>query len=334
MPRYLPSLALPALSPMPVTFPFRCLLLCLLCAHAAAAFGQTPPPAEAQRRERLERIKALLLAGDDAAMLRPPPPVPQPPSENPTWEGEDALLAQARDLMRRGGTKLLATKAHPKARGLDLTLQHPAAWTTREADSQDTLQELGPASGDFRVALAATPLQDLPGRVLPAADPAALLTPDALRRHLPDTATFISGRTLVIDARPACELRFSQVVQQDGFSATQVITALFFIRQHVLVRLDGIVPATTTTTIAAAVSEAEVARLSPQLARLNAMLQVIARTVVVQPPPGAAAAPAALAARRAASAQSATTTSWLVPGIGGLLMLLGLILFLHLRRSA
>ncbi|KAB7619456.1 hypothetical protein [Alkalilimnicola sp. S0819] len=118
------------------------------------------------------------------------------------------------------------TAGHPKAKGLEVTLQYPPSWQAKEGERPNVVQKFVSEHGGG-LEVCTFLVKALP--VVPSeADMADLFSEQSLPNLLPGGSRYIDGTLTKIDGQPAARIRAMRETQSAGMSLRSIEAHYFF----------------------------------------------------------------------------------------------------------
>ncbi len=115
-----------------------------------------------------------------------------------------------------GFTQIYRTKDHPKAKGVDFQIQYPRSWRAKEGLRPNVIQLITSQNGrGFENTALMVKDIDLPrGYVVTEEELDDFFSPEEMRDMVPEEATFISAKPVVIDRHKGGMIVWEQIAQR------------------------------------------------------------------------------------------------------------------------
>lgn len=126
----------------------------------------------------------------------------------------------------RGFTHTFRTKHHPKAKGVDFQIQYPKSWLAKEGKRPNVIQLFTSENGRGLDSIGLM-VKDFPQPANSDEELTDLFSAESLREMLPDKASFISAKPVVLDRQKGVMLIIEQVGQR--LDITMKVRSLQFI---------------------------------------------------------------------------------------------------------
>jgi hypothetical protein len=139
--------------------------------------------------------------------------------------------------LSEGWKQTFRTKDHPKAKGLDFAISLPASWSKREGNRPNIIQffQSGGGHGPLMCAIMAKTFPLPPGSQLTRKELEEFFRPEELKDLVPEKATFVSAKPLVLEGMPAGLLIADQAAQRLDLSVTLRLVQFITIRDSSII---------------------------------------------------------------------------------------------------
>jgi hypothetical protein len=129
---------------------------------------------------------------------------------NPVFDGNPAAE------FSRGFTKKYRTANHPKAKGLDFEVSVPESWKAREGNRPNIIQFFKGKNGytDPSMSLMVMEIPMPTGLKPTQKDINSVFTPSGLKDFMPENATFVEGKPIVLEGQKGGMLVYDAVMQR------------------------------------------------------------------------------------------------------------------------
>lgn len=118
--------------------------------------------------------------------------------------------------MSQGFKRTFRTGNHTKAKGIDFQIEYPMSWKAKEGVRPNIIQKITSDNGSGTTSIMLI-VKDIPlfnGRKLTNKEKALMFTSDVVKSFVPDGATFISAKPIVLDAQKGAMLVYDEVVER------------------------------------------------------------------------------------------------------------------------
>ena len=118
--------------------------------------------------------------------------------------------------MSQGFKRTFRTENHPKSKGIDFQIEYPMSWTTKEGIRPSIIQNIKSDNG-FGASSIMLMVKDIPlfnGRKLTNKEKTLMFAPSEVKNLVPDGATFISAKPIVLDAQKGAMLVYDEIVER------------------------------------------------------------------------------------------------------------------------
>lgn len=134
-----------------------------------------------------------------------------------------SVFAQNADLQSfsSGNKSKYSTKDHPKAKGINITVEYPSHWKLSEGERPNIVQKFSGDASDGITRMFLILIKDIPNEVsvMPAEDIAKeAFSGDALKEMMPPGGEFIKGEQTKYDGQPGAWAIFSINSQRAGMT--------------------------------------------------------------------------------------------------------------------
>jgi hypothetical protein len=142
--------------------------------------------------------------------------------------------------MFEGWKQTFRTKAHPKAKGADISISFPRSWSSREGNRPNILQfyQSGAGHGDIMATILIKSLPLPENYKLTEADLKEIFQPSALKEMIPTGGSFVEAKRMVLDGNPAGFLVFDKIQSRLDFTIEMRSTQFLFVHDNNLITLQ------------------------------------------------------------------------------------------------
>lgn len=126
------------------------------------------------------------------------------------------FIANPATEMSQGFKRTFRTENHLKAKGVDFQIEYPMSWTAKEGVRPNIIQKItsDDGSGTSSIMLMVKDIPLFKGRKLTNKEKALMFAPDVIKSFVPDGATFISAKPIVLDAQKGAMLVYDEVLER------------------------------------------------------------------------------------------------------------------------
>lgn len=165
---------------------------------------RSPPVSEAQAIAFIQEVK-----------LRAKGQIEPPVLETLLIYNAQFKINPAEEFMR-GFTSTYRTKGHAKAKGIDFQIQYPKSWRAKEGQRPNVIQLITSENGrGFNsIVLMVKDIPLPPGYRIPEQEMNDLFSPQSLKEMIPDGATFVTSKAVVLDHQKGGLIVFDQTQQR------------------------------------------------------------------------------------------------------------------------
>lgn len=139
--------------------------------------------------------------------------------------------------LTEGWKQTFRTKDHPKAKGVDFSISFPASWSKREGDRPNIIHvfQSGAGHGPIMCNLMVKDMHFPAGYKLTQEELREFFKPDELKCMIPDAATFIEAKSIVLDGSPAGMIVLDQTKQRLDLTLTIRMTQFVTIQGNSMI---------------------------------------------------------------------------------------------------
>jgi hypothetical protein len=132
-----------------------------------------------------------------------------------------------------GWRQTFTTRGHPKAKGVDLTVSLPASWQSREGARPNVIQafDFQLERGHVGCSIMVKQLPQAPTKE----EAEAFFLPEEMKEMLPDGATFVEAKQMVLDGSPAGMLVLDQSIRRLDFAIQIRMTQFVTIQRDAMI---------------------------------------------------------------------------------------------------
>lgn len=151
-------------------------------------------------------------------------------------------LCQNRDLQAflNGQKEKYFTKGHPKAKGINISIEYPSHWQRSEGERPNIVQKFSGDASDGITRMCVITIIDQPGlpKFFSSEDLDASFSPDALKEMVPNGARFLKGEKTRYDGEPGAWMICVMQQERSGFKFEVYVLQHVFLYSGKLVMIQ------------------------------------------------------------------------------------------------